>query len=202
MADIYVTRFTDDTWKENKKYCIKKYGMNTGNIIYNSPIMISGNVPYNTEIIVVEMNNTSNKISGVSIVRNRIKGTHIHKIYGNNNYNRYSYYGRKRISIEDMNDIEKQIFTFLESICFKGKTHIKRGQGMSKISEKLFIRCRHIVDVPLFIKRMFENREDRNREDRNREQEHEHENKSEKKIKILKLKRNSNECLNKDKIKL
>ncbi len=163
MADIYVTRFTHDTWKENNEYCEKRYGENVKKIIYNSPIMISKNVPYNSDIIVIEMNNSTNKILGLSIVKNRIKGTHNHKIYSDNNYNRYSYYGSKRISVEDMTDYEKEVILFLESICFKGKTHIKRGQGMSKINDTMFIKCRNILDVPLYIKKMFRNREKKNK---------------------------------------
>jgi len=163
MTDIYVTRFTHDTWNENVEYCRKRYDENVKKIIYNTPIMISKNVSYNSDIIVVEMNNSTNKILGLSIVKNRIKGTHKHKIYSDNNYNRYSYYGCKRIPVEDMTDYEKEVILFLESICFKGKTHIKRGQGMSKINDIMFIKCRNILDVPLYIKKMFRNRENKNK---------------------------------------
>jgi len=163
MSDIYVTRFTDETWSENVEYCRKKYDENVKKIIYNTPIMISKNVPYNSDIIVVEMNNSTNKILGLSIVKNRIKGTHNHKMYSENNYNRYSYYGYKRIPVEEMTEFEKEVILFLESICFKGKTHIKRGQGMSKINDVMFIKCRYILDVPLYIKKMFRNREKQNK---------------------------------------
>ena len=159
MSDLYVTRFTDTTWSENQKYCEVKVPQNSNKIIYNSPIMISKNVPYNVDLLVLEMNNSTNKIMGLSIVKNRVKGSHTHKMYNDNNYNRYSYVGRERISVESMNISEKQVIMFLEQICFKGKTHIKRGQGMSKINECLFIKCREILDVPLFIKNMFDRRQ-------------------------------------------
>lgn len=157
MNELYVTRFTDDTWKDNQAYC--ETNCSKGKIIYNSPKMISKMVPYNTNIIVLEMNNTKNKIMGVSIVKNRTKGTHIHKMYPDNNYNRYSYIGSNRISINEMTRDELEIMLFLENICFQGKTHIKRGQGMSKISDTPFIKCKNIIDVPLFVKNMFLKRE-------------------------------------------
>ena len=121
--------------------------------------MISKNVQYGSKLMVVEMNNSSNRIIGISVVKNRIKGTHIHNIHADRNYNRYSYSVIRRISIDDMSAGERQVVTFLESVCFKGKTHIKRGQGMSKINERLFNRCRALLDVPLFVKKMFRRRE-------------------------------------------
>lgn len=121
--------------------------------------MISKNVQYGSNLMVVEMNNSSNRIIGISVVKNRIKGTHIHNIHADRNYNRYSYSVIRRISIDDMSAGERQVVTFLESVCFKGKTHIKRGQGMSKINERLFNRCRALLDVPLFVKKMFRRRE-------------------------------------------
>ena len=152
MTELYVTRFTDDTLRENQNYC-------PGRDIYNSPVMISKNVQYGSNLMVVEMNNSSNRIIGISVVKNRIKGTHIHNIHADRNYNRYSYSVIRRISIDDMSAGERQVVTFLESVCFKGKTHIKRGQGMSKINERLFNRCRALLDVPLFVKKMFRRRE-------------------------------------------
>lgn len=157
MSELYVTRFTNETWDNNQRYCQKK--CSKGKIIYNSPKLISNMVPYNTNIIVLEMNNSTNKIMGISIVKNRIKGSHLHKMYSDNNYNRYSYIGTTRISVEDMSMDELEIMLFLENICFHGKTHIKRGQGMSKISDKPFIKCKNIIDVPLFVKNMFLKRE-------------------------------------------
>jgi len=159
MMELYVTRFTDITWGENRTYCAGKYTDSDNKIIYNSPVRISSQVHYNSELLVVELNNSTNKIMGVSIVRNRIKGSREHNMYSDNNYNRYSYYGRKRIPVEHMTSPEKQIMAFLETVWFKGKGHIKRGQGMSKINGVIFAKCREIVDIPLFVKKMFQLRE-------------------------------------------
>tara|TARA_A100001015_G_C15002084_1_gene718945 strand:- start:1751 stop:2260 length:510 start_codon:yes stop_codon:yes gene_type:complete len=158
MSELYVTRFTHETWSDNQKYCNIKCS-DKGKIIYNSPKMVTKSVPYNTNMIVLEMNNTTNKIMGISIVKNRIKGTHIHKMYSDNNYNRYSYFGSNRISVENMNKCELEIMLFLENICFQGKAHIKRGQGICKINDNLFMKCKNIIDVPVFVKNMFLTRE-------------------------------------------
>jgi hypothetical protein len=178
--DVFVTRFTDVTWMENQKYCNKKNIDTDNKIIYNSPVMISSNVPYNSEILVFELNNSTNKIMGMSVVRNRIRGTRQHNMYSNQNYNRYSYCGRNRISVEQMTSVERQVMAFLETIWFTGKGHIKRGRGMSKAltSGTLFTRCREILDVPMFMKRMFEIRS------RSRDATHTHDNNQVKRVKL------------------
>ena len=56
--------------------------------------------------------------------------------------------------------VERHVMAFLETVWFTGKGHIKRGQGMSKVlmTGSLFTRCREILDIPVFVKKMFENR--------------------------------------------
>ena len=153
MTDLFVTRFTDDTWEENRRYCINK-----SLDIYNSPVLFSKAIPYNTNIIVFEMNNSINKIMGISVVRNKVRGTHQHKIHSDNNYNRYSYFVKSRITLDMMTESELQIVRFVENICFVGKTHMKRGQGVSKINNKNFTKCNNILDIPLFIRNMIMSR--------------------------------------------
>jgi len=104
---------------------------------YNVPISIHYNV--NKRVIyVLEMNNDTNEIYGISKLRNRCFYKR-HNIYSDRNYNRYTYEG-ERIQMCQYKSL--QIYKDeLEHILFKGSTHQKRGQGIQKIAKKNTERC-------------------------------------------------------------
>ena len=58
--EIFVTRFNNTTFQENKNWLKKN---NIIGCIYGSPIKISETCLPETEIIVIEMNNSKNKVS-------------------------------------------------------------------------------------------------------------------------------------------
>ena len=64
--EICVTRFSSKTFEENKKFRSEK------NIecIYGSPIKISERILPDTDIIIIEMNNSLNIIEGLGIIKN------------------------------------------------------------------------------------------------------------------------------------
>jgi hypothetical protein len=82
-----------------------------------------------SKIYVIEMNNETNKIIGIGLIKNKIIPKH-HKIYSDNNYNRYTYYGKKRINASDFDD---KVLYELEQRLFKGKNHLKRSQGIVEV---------------------------------------------------------------------
>jgi len=107
------------------------FSSNCKSWIYNVPISIHNSIKDN-KIYVIEMNNDENKITGISYIGNRC----YHRRYGihsDNNYNRYSYIG-KRMSVDNLNlnDVKKD----LENVLFKGSMHQKRGQGIQLICKK------------------------------------------------------------------
>ena len=93
--------------------------------IYNCPVKISEVIPEECGIMLLEMNNSANKIMGVSYVKNKIVGIRKYNIYKNKNYNRYCYETSSRIDIMDMSEDEKNIIQFFEILCFTSKKHMK-----------------------------------------------------------------------------
>jgi hypothetical protein len=65
MDRLAVTRFNDQTWKENVMY--RNSRQNNG-CIYNSPRRISLLIYPDTVIFVIEMNNSLNQIEGIGIL--------------------------------------------------------------------------------------------------------------------------------------
>jgi len=100
--------------------------------VYNVPISLHQSMN-KSNIYLIEMNNDTNKICGISKIYNKCYHRR-HKIYTDDNYNRYSYIG-KRIDIDVLCDIEDfgELYTGLTKILFQGSTHQKRGQGIQKI---------------------------------------------------------------------
>ena len=75
------------------------------------------------------MNNEINKVIGIGLIKNRIYPKQ-NKIYSDNNYNRYTYLGKKWI---DYSLIDTETLECLEERLFKGKRHLKRSQGIAQV---------------------------------------------------------------------
>jgi hypothetical protein len=123
---LAVTHFNDVTLLENERW---RETNNYSGCIYNSPVIIKETIMLFSKIYVIEMNNQTNKIIGIGLIKNRIIPKH-HKIYSDNNYNRYTYYGKKRINASDVDD---KVLYELEQRLFKGKNHLKRSQGIVEV---------------------------------------------------------------------
>lgn len=135
MEKFYIgtTRFTNATYKENLEWrerfkwkgCI--YGCNK-----KMPLV----VPYMAVVYVIEMNNDTNKIMGIGLIRNYINHKYKMCIYkSDTNYNRYVYNSACR---KDRSEINEKLLCALELIVFKGSGHFKRGQGITTIPWKRF----------------------------------------------------------------
>ena len=71
--------------------------MNFHGCIYNAPVYIKTDVPLMISIYVIEMNNDINKIIGIGRVLNKVHTDGKYNIYRDQNYNRFTYRGKKRI---------------------------------------------------------------------------------------------------------
>ena len=131
MYTIVSNRFTDATWNENLEY--KNRNLFDG-CIYGSPQRLSPRIEINALLHVVEMNNTTNKILGIGIIRNAVQHDKYYSIYETGNYNRYIFKGKYHL---DRSELPEQLITALDYILFKEKTHMKRGSGMTIVPEKL-----------------------------------------------------------------
>lgn len=130
---IACTRFTNITLSENISY------KNTINqpVIYGSSVKIKDTYDKGCLIFVAEMNNTTNKIEGIGLIRNTLIPEN-HKIYKNSEYNRYIYKGNYWLSREQLINLDEDIVEILDIILFKGKSHLKRFIGITILTKKLF----------------------------------------------------------------
>ena len=132
---IAVTRFNDDTWRENCKFRDKQ---SYPGCLYNTPCVIANIIPYDTNVIVLEMNNTQRKILGIGMVKNRIKPKRI-RVYNDDFYNQFTYYSKLRIDRKELNDDENKLITVIEELIFYGSKHLQRGRGIQKLPDKMLV---------------------------------------------------------------
>lgn len=152
MRSFLVTsRFNNATYSENKTY-IKNHKKLA--CIYCCPLVMTNQIPIDSAVFVLEMNNDKNKIMGIGMVRNH-PVLNKYRVYKNNNYNRYVYTGKHYINREAMNPQEELIMKALDILCFKGNTHMKRGQGLQLFPLKILYKCLKVVNILKFIQNMF-----------------------------------------------
>lgn len=146
---LTTTRFNNATWKENKMYR-DLHDLSKG-CIYGTPEQLSAKiVEKDRPIIVLEMNNDSNKIMGIGLIRGQV---HIkkHHIYSNEDYNRYAYIGKYRIDREDMSKEEDETMKVFDQLCFKGNRHQKRLKGIKSFPVDLLYQHSKTVDLVDFV---------------------------------------------------
>ena len=156
MVHLGTVRYNNKTWEELSTY------LETNSIkgcIYNVPIRIATSVPIKSHVVIFEMNNTLNKVMAIGLVENYLRMDKYYKIHKINNYNRYSYVGTHRILREEFSEQEEIVFKAFDHMLFKGSSHMKRGQGVTCISEKK-IKNYQIDGFPIseFVYRMFTHR--------------------------------------------
>ena len=135
MLQLMVTRFNNDTWYENERW---RKNNNFQGCIYNSPVHIREDIPLMITIYVIEMNNDKNEIMGIGKIINKVYTDRRYRIYSDENYNRYTYRGKYSISRESIVEagFGEQLLK-LEKRLFKGKTHLKRGQGITAVTSDI-----------------------------------------------------------------
>jgi hypothetical protein len=98
---------------------------------------MSPKIYYNTPVFVIEMNNQKNQIEGIGLIKNKYETNKYYKVHTDGNNNRYTYIGNYFIDRETLDDYNAELVYVLDEILFKGKTHSKRGSGLTKIPEKV-----------------------------------------------------------------
>lgn len=153
---ILTTRFTNNTWNENRIYMDKHN--NKKKMIYSAPIPISSKIMSECFCVVLEMNNDLNQIIGIGLISN----TAYHRktnVYGDMNYNRFSYFAKKRIDRSNFSHEELEIICLLENMCFKGRGHLKRGQGITILPlNYLYEIWKKKIDIVQYMRDMFNSR--------------------------------------------
>ena len=132
MYKLGTTRFNTDTWSQNIAY--RSRTQHRG-CIYGTPKQIKDDITLHLPIFILEMHNEKNKIMGIGLIRNAIVIGKRHNIYKDQFYNRYTYMGNYRIDRSQLDTDEKNIIKILEMLIFKGKSHLKRGQGITIVPD-------------------------------------------------------------------
>ncbi len=134
MLPLVTTRFNNSTWEENVNYRSKN---NIKGGVYAVPGKISPKIELEQLVFIIEMNNSKNKIEGIGLIKNFIETNKYYKVYSDPNYNRYTYKTDYRIDRETLEKYNSKLVYILEEILFKGSTHLKRGSGITTVTEKL-----------------------------------------------------------------
>jgi hypothetical protein len=133
MFAILTCRFNNETLFKNFAFRTK----GGYECLYCSPLEISAKISYGTPIFVIEMNNSTNTIAGIGLIRNVLANDRYYKVHDDANYNRYIYIGKYYLSRDNIAEINPNVVDILEQMLFKGKTHSKRGVGLSLLPEKV-----------------------------------------------------------------
>jgi hypothetical protein len=184
MFYIACTRFNNATYKENIDYRIKY----DESVIYGPAFKIRDIYPPGALIFVAEMNNETNKIQGIGLIKNSLVSDIRHKVYDNGEYNRYIYRGNYWISREDLLILDPEIIVIFDNILFKGKSHMKFRTGITILTEKLFTHW--IYDLRILKKQVrtaFSNHFHKNNIDIEQEKEGEEEREEEKEEEIIEI---------------
>jgi hypothetical protein len=159
---IMTTRFNNATKSDNETY-INTLKDPEINCIYSSCLLVNNRLVQSRDIMfVLEMNNDTNKIMGVGMVRNCIPTTcYTHKIYNIEKYNMFSYVGKHHIKRSEMCHWEEGIMSILDILCFKGIRHQKRCDGITVFPVCMLQKCKSKgnygmdLDITHFIGNMF-----------------------------------------------
>jgi len=152
MYYLACTRFNNTTYQENINYRVN----HNEHVIYGSTLKIRDKYPVGSLIFIAEMNNETNKIEGIGLIRNQLVHDKRHKIYDNNEYNRYIYRGKYWVSRVQIDAFDPEILEIFDNILFKGKSHMKCRIGITIITEKLFIHWIYeLKDLKNKVKELF-----------------------------------------------
>lgn len=129
---VCITRYNNQTWNERTAWLAANPEYKC---IYKAPVAIKSNIPYESPLFVLEMNNDTNQIMGVGRIVNEIRGDRNYRIYADQNYNRYTYLGRQRLDRADIMQLkmDARVIETLERLLFYGARHAKRGQGIHEL---------------------------------------------------------------------
>lgn len=133
MFTVVTGRYDNESWNNTLHYRTKKQFA----CIYASPYKLSPKIDLNSPVFVIEMNNSTNEIMGIGLIKNKIETDKVYKVQSDSNCNRYIYKGEYHVSRELLDKYNPFLVYVLDDILFKGRTHSKRGSGLTKIPEKV-----------------------------------------------------------------
>ena len=149
---ITTTRFDNKTYDENINF---RQQMNPSPAcIYNCIQPVSQYISAKIDIYVLEMNNETNRIMGIGMIKNE-PIYNKYKIHAEEKYNTFSYIGNDRIDRNDLTVKEEQIMKVFDILCFKGKRHMKRLKGIKCFPIDMLYNCKNVFDLVDFVCKSF-----------------------------------------------
>ena len=131
--ELMITVFTEDTYRQNKKYCQE----NGVSCLYSTPVPISQTIETDCKLFVLEANNTNNRICGIGYIKNHPKTKTIYNDENFNKHNGFVYVGKCHLERRDVSCRQDEIvFELLDQLCFYGKGHVKRFRGIQRFPRK------------------------------------------------------------------
>ena len=112
MVYLVSTRFNDETWDQNKRYR-KKHGLKC---IYGSPLEFTKRICVDSNVFVLEMNNSTNKLEGIGLIKNKPETTRYYKVHQDGNTNRYIYIGNYFLDDKTIQEYDNHLVSILEEI--------------------------------------------------------------------------------------
>jgi hypothetical protein len=152
MHFIATTRFNNSTWSENVAF---RERYNYKGCIYGSPSQLSDKIDKNAVLFVIEMNNSTNKIEGIGVVRNTNRHDKHYSVYQTGNFNRYTFTGKYRIDRADLVASNPNLVKILDAVLFKGKSHSKRSDSITLFPLKILRQLFDEIDITKEIKDIF-----------------------------------------------
>jgi len=151
---VCVTRYNNATWAESRSW---RAANPDYACIYKSPVSIRCDIPYESPLFIIEMNNDTNQIMGIGRIINEIRADRNYRVYADQNYNRYTYLGRQRVDRAVIMQSEKNanIIRILERLLFYGALHCKRGQGIHELPAHIRNYPNALSTLLWFISRQF-----------------------------------------------
>lgn len=135
QCHLMVTRFDNKTLLDNFTYRARAKLA----CFYGCPMEVAKSIPLDDQLLVIEMNNDTNAVAGIGLVRNRhLPTSQYRKVYESAGYNRYNYSGKYWLPRYELERLDAELVRILDTILFVGKTHAKRGIGITRLPPKLF----------------------------------------------------------------
>ncbi len=125
------TRYNEETWAANQAYRQKHHLA----CVYCAPYEISDTIPLMDRLLVIEMNNSLNRVEGIGLVRNKphVQKVRVHADTGSSGFNRVAYIGKHYVSRDQLLAADAELVQVLETLLFVGRGHSKRGLGISRV---------------------------------------------------------------------
>ena len=143
---LMTSRFSTATLAENARYRAAEGAA----CVYSVPAVVDSHfVPLGALMFVLEMNNDTNRIEAVGLVRHAMPRYRARDVYEKSVHNVFSYVGSQRLARAEMDAAEERAMRALDLLCFGGSRHQKRLKGLQLFPAYFLRKCEAALGVDL-----------------------------------------------------